>query len=611
MKLDRIVIKNYKSIGEEHNELILNNNINIIIGKNESGKSNIIDSLSKMNITQILDQNFSKYKNKINKKEPVFILKLKPYTSEQEYLGESEEVEITINSDSDISFTNKEYIPPYMKDKDFTDAKEIMNNIINTSNNYYFYNIPKLELLINDINKAGEKLFVRKSEDVMRGIEDFKKKYPDNTHKEELEKLEDSIKKCRNCLTEFHNYFPTFFYVDNKVLKGKYTKKEIENDEMFNTLLEAAGIKKEDVLNYLNTEDIAEKKGIEKEINEKFEDNISKKFNEFYGQEQITFQIDSVNNESIEFLLKTTKTYLSYSERSDGLKWYFSLFLKMQAVNLSNQNIVYIIDEPGVRLHVNAQKELLNFFEKLIKNKKGEIANQIIYTTHSPYMIDQEDFSKIKAIIKNEEGYSHIYNNIYGIPNLSSKMDSLTPILEPLGMNYRFNLGPSKSKINIITEGPSDANFLNAYIQQKKRNSENGEDSDMYNIINARGADNIIHNAAILEGWGCEYFILLDHDEKGESVYKKLTNKGFHKNKICFTNGESEYNSDMGAHTIENVFSENDFNTLVNEKQNYETNKVRYSQEFMGKILLNYKTMSEDTIKNFDNIFAKIEKPKY
>ena len=63
MKLKSIKIENYKSFGNENNTLVLEN-INTIIGKNESGKSNLIDCLSRLDLTGINDDNFFKNINK-------------------------------------------------------------------------------------------------------------------------------------------------------------------------------------------------------------------------------------------------------------------------------------------------------------------------------------------------------------------------------------------------------------------------------------------------------------------------------------------------------------------------------------------------------------------
>ena len=47
MKIKSIIISNYKSLGEERNVLLLEDNITALIGKNDSGKSNILEALGK------------------------------------------------------------------------------------------------------------------------------------------------------------------------------------------------------------------------------------------------------------------------------------------------------------------------------------------------------------------------------------------------------------------------------------------------------------------------------------------------------------------------------------------------------------------------------------
>ena len=57
MKLKDVTIKNYKSFGNNDNFLFLDK-LNVIIGKNESGKSNIIDSLSGIDTIGLTDEKY-------------------------------------------------------------------------------------------------------------------------------------------------------------------------------------------------------------------------------------------------------------------------------------------------------------------------------------------------------------------------------------------------------------------------------------------------------------------------------------------------------------------------------------------------------------------------
>jgi predicted ATP-dependent endonuclease of OLD family len=46
------------------------------------------------------------------------------------------------------------------------------------------------------------------------------------------------------------------------------------------------------------------------------------------------------------------------------------------------ENYVLLIDDPGVYLHILGQRDLLQTLERIAKK------NQIIYVTHSPFLID-------------------------------------------------------------------------------------------------------------------------------------------------------------------------------------------------------------------------------
>lgn len=591
MKLKKMVIINYKSIGDTDNILSIDD-INIIIGKNESGKTNIIEAISNMDISGINNQSFFNSRNKINRKNPIFELELEPYSNEKKDYCKLEKMDIIIKSNFDISFSGG-YSWYIENDKEFKDAKSVINEII--EKNIVSFNDQStnsnFESLINSINSANKKVFIN-----FKYIKNILERLSKSSY-EFKEELVNNLNICINYLNKFHKLFPTFFYVDDTVLNKEYTKKQINDRSdtvMFEALLNVARIPVDLILEYWNSPDISTSKQIEKEINILLEKNISKRFNKFYSQEQISFEA-TFNDDSITFLLSTTDTYLSYSERSDGLKWYFNLFLKMNDADLDYYNVIYIMDEPGVKLHVNAQKELLTLFKDLTQNN-----NQLVYTTHSPYMLDQDNLSYIRPIVKDNEGYTHIYNKYNSVPNSTSKMDTLTPILETIGMDYKFNFGPSLSKINLITEGPSDANYFNAYMYQKKI-----KESNRPNVIPSSGVNNINRIVSILIGWGCEYFILLDNDKQGRDEYLVLTkNLCIPIEKICFTDGTNVYNTKL-KHDIEKVFSKTDFEKYIN-KPDYKEFKNNYSKLFMNEVLQNKVVMSSDTIKNFDQIYDKI-----
>ena len=70
MKVNMVKINNYKSIGKEKNILTMDD-INIIVGKNESGKSNVVEALSGIDLTGFTEKGYFERKNKIDLTSPI------------------------------------------------------------------------------------------------------------------------------------------------------------------------------------------------------------------------------------------------------------------------------------------------------------------------------------------------------------------------------------------------------------------------------------------------------------------------------------------------------------------------------------------------------------
>ena len=60
------------------------------------------------------------------------------------------------------------------------------------------------------------------------------------------------------------------------------------------------------------------------------------------------------------------------------------------------ENAVLLLDEPGLHLHPIAQRDLLETFGRDFKN-------QILYTTHSPFMLPVEDLGSVRTVHITEE----------------------------------------------------------------------------------------------------------------------------------------------------------------------------------------------------------------
>jgi energy-coupling factor transporter ATP-binding protein EcfA2 len=76
---------------------------------------------------------------------------------------------------------------------------------------------------------------------------------------------------------------------------------------------------------------------------------------------------------------------VNLDERSRGFRWFFSFYITFIADTQGGDaaGAVLLLDEPGLHLHQKSQEDLL-------RHLQTDYTNQIIYTTHSPFMLPPE-----------------------------------------------------------------------------------------------------------------------------------------------------------------------------------------------------------------------------
>jgi len=86
--------------------------------------------------------------------------------------------------------------------------------------------------------------------------------------------------------------------------------------------------------------------------------------------------------------------------RSLGFRWYLSFYINFiaQTFEARANEYTFLIDEPGIHLHPAGQKDLVKVMEDLA------LKNQVVYTTHSPFMINRNFPQRVRLVSKNTEG---------------------------------------------------------------------------------------------------------------------------------------------------------------------------------------------------------------
>lgn len=205
---------------------------------------------------------------------------------------------------------------------------------------------------------------------------------------------------------------------------------------------------------------------------------------------------------------------VSLELRSTGLQWFLSFYLIFLVESQYNhKNAILLLDEAGLTLNPLAQKDLSVFFNQL------SINNQIINTTHSPFIIDANNIDRCKVIYVDKHGYTVASDNLrQGQDELNEK--SIYAVHAALGLSVSDILLQGCKPV--IIEGPSDQIYLNT-IKQVLISKNKISTKEEIVFIPAGGVKGISGVVSILSGKNGELpYVIVDSDQSGKNVVNKL-----------------------------------------------------------------------------------------
>lgn len=141
--------------------------------------------------------------------------------------------------------------------------------------------------------------------------------------------------------------------------------------------------------------------------------------------------------------------------RSTGLQWFLSFYLVFLVESKdSHEGSILLLDEPGLSLHPLAQQDLTHFFDGLART------NQILYTTHSPFLIDADQLNRARKVYVADDGTSKLSADLQFQGTEKTRRAAGYTVWSALGIavaeSFLYGCQP------IIVEGPSDQHYLTA-----------------------------------------------------------------------------------------------------------------------------------------------------
>ena len=636
IRLTKATILKYKCI-ENTQEFIVEPDITVLVGMNESGKTSILEALAKVNYFEDDDAfkfNLThdyprKQKKAIDKsgEDPEAVIL---------HFVISDELAKQISSDIGISLSSKEFTitKQYRKERSwnvrwissatFASAKAKELGI-------------KEAVIIDGLTKI--------SYSALPDFDSFIKSLDTEEYSEVIDKLQVLKKYYINTKTwlghPIDGYIvstylspklPKFMYYDDYyMLPSRVKLNNIEQDKSSDpsektakALLELADIDVNKVVQSDSFEDfIAELEATQAIIS----DELFKYWSTNTNLE-ILFQIDKIeqtdnrsNTRIVEHILdirvknRRSGVSLPLGNRSKGFNWFFSFLVWFQKIQENKNNTyVLLLDEPGLNLHAKAQNDLLRFLTDLSVNY------QIIYTTHSPFMIESSKLNQVRTVVEHDDG-AHISESVQ-----EKDPNTLFPLQAALGYDLAQNLFVSPK--NLIVEGIADLVYLNLLSGLLQTMGKKGL-KDGVTIVPVGGADKVATFVSLLRGNELDMVCLLDTftDQSAKQRLENLIAQNLIKDKkVVF------YHNILGNNhaDIEDLFSLADYLLIYNAALGKSYNNTDFdaakpilpqlkkknsNKDFNHYLPANYLaknialvSLSDVTISNFEKLFEKINK---
>jgi hypothetical protein len=202
--------------------------------------------------------------------------------------------------------------------------------------------------------------------------------------------------------------------------------------------------------------EIAEKKRTRSILLQSAGTILTTKFKEWWKQGDYRFRFEADGNHFRIWVADDRRpTEVELENRSTGLQWFLSFYLVFLVESQgSHKRAILLLDEPGVSLHPLAQRDLSAFFESLSGT------NQIMYTSHSPFLVDADRLERARKVYVSEDGTTK------ATPNLRHSEGKDEQAGAAYAVHSALNLSVAESLLvgcqPVLVEGPSDQHYLTA-----------------------------------------------------------------------------------------------------------------------------------------------------
>lgn len=244
--------------------------------------------------------------------------------------------------------------------------------------------------------------------------------------------------------------------------------------------------------------------------------NLTTKFREWWKQGDHRFRFDADGDHFRIWVSDQRRPEeVELEGRSTGLQWFLSFYLVfLVEAEEEHKNAILLLDEPGLSLHPLAQRDLSEFFESL----SGQ--NQLLYTTHSPFLVDADHLDRSRKVYVDADGTTKATSDLQAGESAKSQPGATYAVHSALGLSVAESLLLGCQPV--VVEGPSDQILFSAI---KIALISGGKIKPPQELVfpPSGGAKSVKIISSLLLGRDQALpFVVLDDDDVGRSAEKEL-----------------------------------------------------------------------------------------
>jgi len=568
MRLQSFHVWNYKNI-DDSNEIAVDPDVTCFVGKNEAGKTAVLQALYRLNpITgdeydEVKDyprKRLREYQRKVNsgREESAKVITATFELDGDDIAAVSEEFGECVAPGAILSITKK-YDGTKFIGLDVDEQKWVKHYTSSSSLSGTAAQKAKatksLESLITSLEECGEDPDAQACLSYLSGVSENGV----------------SIEIWSKCLKG--RVPKIFFFDDYRIMKGRVALDQINGSEdegirTLKDLLDLAGMTAQELQNNADYEH--HKANLEAIANE-ITDDVFRYWKQNPSLE-VEFDVHRSpgNNQPGEFHVRIKnnkhRVTVPFDERSRGFVWFFSFLTAFKKLSEDNEKMVILLDEPGLNLHASAQADLLRFIEDILAPD-----HQVIYTTHSPFMVDAQRFERVRTVEDIDNEGVKVSSEC-----LSVDANTVFPLQAALGYSLAQTLflGPNC----LLVEGPSDLLYMQTMSVIL---SGMGREplSDKWVITPVGGADKLATFVSLIGANELNVCVLMDISKKDKQRVENLIRNHFlNRNKVI----QLSKFVDENEADIEDLFSVEEYLSLV--RAAYPSTKGSLSADRLGEL---------------------------